>query len=86
VPQEKSFTLQFGNHLRDLREKQGLSQEELGYESGLHRTHISLIERGRRSIRLETVRILAEALRLQPSELMPSISLPRKRRPPSPKR
>lgn len=66
-----SYAKQFGQRLRELRENAGLSQEELAHFAALHRTHISLIERGQRSVRLETIERLARALKLNPSRLMP---------------
>ena len=39
----------FGNHLRILREKKGLSQEEFAHRAGLDRTYISGVENGRRN-------------------------------------
>ena len=71
------FARQFGKVVRDLRKRQGLSQEDLADAARLHRTHISLIERGQRSVRLETIERLAAALRVQPGQLMPDIKLPR---------
>jgi transcriptional regulator with XRE-family HTH domain len=59
----------FGRRLRVLRIARGLSQEDLAHAAGLHRTHISLIERDRRSVRLETIERLARALQIEPSEL-----------------
>ena len=47
--------------------------EALADAPGLHWTHISLIGRGQRSARLETVEQLAVAQRVQPSELMPDV-------------
>ncbi|RDY71682.1 XRE family transcriptional regulator [Halobacillus trueperi] len=38
-----------GKQLRTLRLEQGLSQEELSYQAGIHPTYISGIERGRRN-------------------------------------
>ena len=67
---------QFGVRVRGLRERRGLSQEDLADAPDLHRTHISLIERGQRSVRLETIERLAVALRVQPGELMPEVKLP----------
>lgn len=52
-----------------------MSQEALANAARLHRTHISLIERGQRSVRLETIERLATALRVQPGGLMPTIVL-----------
>ena len=36
----------FGNNMRLLRHKKGMSQETLADESGLHRTYIGGVERG----------------------------------------
>jgi transcriptional regulator with XRE-family HTH domain len=69
------FKRRFGNRLRELREKRGLSQEQLATAARLHTTHISLLERGGRSARLETVERLAIALKIQPAQLMPPIHL-----------
>ena len=69
------FVRQFGASVRSIREARGISQEALADAAGLHRTHVSLIERGLRSVRLDTVAQLARALGVQPSELMPSIDL-----------
>ncbi|MCC7408476.1 MAG: helix-turn-helix transcriptional regulator [Phycisphaeraceae bacterium] len=63
----------FGDRVRQIRERLGLSQEALAARAKLHRTHISLIERGQRDARLETVERLAKALRVQPGELMPAV-------------
>jgi len=70
-----NFTRQFGEKVRAAREARGLSQEALADAAGLHRTHISLIERGQRSVRLETIEKLAVALGTQPASLMPKVSL-----------
>ena len=63
----------FGRVLRDLRGKRGLSQEELGFETGYHRTYISLLERGLRSPTLTTIFQLATALEVKPSEMIKRI-------------
>ena len=60
----------FGAALRKRREQLGLSQEELNFRSGVHRTYISEIERGVKSPTMHTVAALAEALDVIPSELM----------------
>ena len=65
---------QFALNLRDRREKVGLSQEALAEVCGLHRTEISLLERCKRSPRLETIVILARGLELaSPGELLEGI-------------
>ena len=69
----KSFIKRFGLRVRTLRLERGLSQEALADAADLHRTHISLIERGERSVRLETVAAVAAALGVQPADLMPRL-------------
>jgi transcriptional regulator with XRE-family HTH domain len=64
----------FATNLKALRERAGMSQEELASVCGLHRTEISLLERSKRSPRLETIVILARALQLDsPGELLAGI-------------
>ena len=65
----------FAGRLREIRKARGLSQEDLAHEAGLHRTHVSLIERSRRAIRLETLIRLAEALNVEPAALLPPLRL-----------
>jgi transcriptional regulator with XRE-family HTH domain len=60
----ESVREQFAANLRLHRERVGLSQEALADICDLHRTEISLLERSKRSPRLETVVILARGLGL----------------------
>ncbi len=65
---------QFAANLRRHRTRVGLSQEALADICDLHRTEISLLERCKRSPRLETIVILARGLELSsPSELLRGI-------------
>jgi transcriptional regulator with XRE-family HTH domain len=65
---------QFAKNLRARREALGLSQEALAEACDLHRTEISLLERCKRSPRLETLVILSRGLRLtSPAELLEGI-------------
>jgi transcriptional regulator with XRE-family HTH domain len=66
---------QFAANLRLHREKAGLSQEKLADLCDLHRTEVSLLERSKRSPRLETIMTLAHGLKLAaPAELLEGIS------------
>lgn len=65
-----ALTGRFGTRLREFRESRGLSQEELADAAGIHRTHVSLIERNRRSVRLDTLFRLAAALEVDPADLV----------------
>ena len=60
----ESVRKQFAVNLRHHRERVGLSQEALADICDLHRTEISLLERCKRSPRLETIVILARGLEL----------------------
>ena len=55
---------QFATNLRIRRQQAGLSQEALADACDLHRTEISLLERRKRSPRLETIVILSRGLGL----------------------
>lgn len=66
---------QFAANLRRHRTRVGLSQEALADACDLHRTEISLLERRKRSPRLETIVILARGLGLaSPTELLEGIN------------
>ena len=72
VPSKKradSFLVALGQAVLAARERLGLSQEELGFESGLDRTYISGIERGIRNPTAKTIVRLAKALKTKPSSL-----------------
>jgi len=60
---------QFAKKLRSLRKKAGLSQEELGFKSELHRTYIGSIERAEQNISVDNIHKLAKALKISPDEL-----------------
>jgi transcriptional regulator with XRE-family HTH domain len=60
----------FGRAIRDFRRVRGVSQEQLGYDSGLHRTYIGGIERGERNPSLQNILRIADALEVSPSQLM----------------
>ncbi|HTA15057.1 MAG TPA: helix-turn-helix transcriptional regulator [Solirubrobacteraceae bacterium] len=71
----ESVREQFAANLRRHRTRVGLSQEALADVCDLHRTEISLLERCKRSPRLETIVILARGLELSsPADLLDDIS------------
>lgn len=59
----------FGNNLRKYRTLLGLSQEAFASKCGLHRTYISAIECYRRSISLENIQRIADALEIETYKL-----------------
>lgn len=60
----------FGAVLREKREAAGISQEQLADRAGLHRTYVSLIERGKRTASIEVVRKVAKALNVSMASLI----------------
>ena len=52
----------FALTVRLTRKKRNISQEKLAELSGLHRTYISLVERGKRNITLSNIEKIARAL------------------------
>jgi transcriptional regulator with XRE-family HTH domain len=62
--------LALGVAVRVYRAQRKISQEELGYRAGLHRTYVSGIERGERNPSYTTVVAIARALEIEPSALI----------------
>ena len=52
----------FANNVKKYRLLRGLSQEAFAEKAGLHRTYISAVEREKRSISLDNIQKIAEAL------------------------
>lgn len=60
----------FGQRLKELRRRAGISQEHLADLAGLDRTYISGVERGKRNISLENICRIAKALNVDPGNLL----------------
>jgi|TARA_B100001964_G_scaffold240081_1_gene309091 transcriptional regulator with XRE-family HTH domain len=63
----------FGNKVKQFRLELGISQEELAFRSGLHRTYISDLERGNRNVSLETIQKIANALNISIDKLFDTV-------------
>lgn len=55
----------FAHNLKKYRTVKGLSQEAFAEKTGLHRTYISAIEREKRSIALDNIQKIADALEIE---------------------
>jgi transcriptional regulator with XRE-family HTH domain len=66
----------FAANMRRLRNAKGLSQEALAHEAGVNRSYFARIEAGRPYVGLDIIGRLAEALEVEPAEL---VRLPPKR-------
>lgn len=58
----------FGETVKKLRGK--ISQEELSYRSGIHRTYMGRVERGKQNLSLLNIIKIAEGLNVHPSVLL----------------
>lgn len=71
--QHESLQISFGIVVRQFRERAGVSQEELAHRAQLHRTYVSLLERGQRTPSLGVVFALSEALEVSPAALVQAV-------------
>lgn len=55
----------FGRNVQEARSALGISQEELAFRAGLHRTYIGMVERAERSISLQNAKKIADALEMK---------------------
>lgn len=67
------IALRLGEILREARQRSGLSQEELSFRSGLHRTAVGQLERGERVPRADSVIRLAGALGVPAGDLLAGV-------------
>jgi len=59
-----------GKNLHVMREKLGWSQEELAERSGIHRTYISGLERGKRNPTLKLIQAIAVSMGIKAAQLL----------------
>ena len=60
----------FGRNVQDRRKELGLTQEDLEGLTGLRRSYISDLERGRRNPTIRALQRLADALQTEPAALV----------------
>lgn len=69
----QQILLALGNRMRELRAKRGFSQEAFADRCGLHRTAMSLIERGKRVPNLRTLVTISRGFGISVSDLLRGI-------------
>ena len=67
---DKKFLKALGKKIKGLRKAQKISQDQLAYESNMHRTHINRIENGRLDAGISKLRAIAKALNISLKELV----------------
>lgn len=75
-PALNETTRVFGERVRSRRLALGLSQEAAAVRCGIHWTQLGKVERGQRSLRLETIVKIAEGLDIDPADLVTELPLP----------
>jgi transcriptional regulator with XRE-family HTH domain len=64
----------FGNRIKSLRQKRGLSQEEFAARAGYSRSYVSQVENGHYSVSLDAIIAFANVLKVVPADLLKEIS------------
>ena len=67
---DKKFLKALGKKIKGLRKAQKISQDQLAYESTMHRTHINRIENGKLDAGISKLRAIAKALNIGLKELV----------------
>lgn len=63
----------FGIVISKLRVQKGLTQERLSGLAGIARSHLVALENGEKTVKLDTMWRIADALGIKPSEIIKSI-------------
>lgn len=66
----KVFHKKFGQRVKELRKKRGMTQEQLSLEILADNSYIANIENAHRDIPLSRIRLIAKALGVEPYELL----------------
>jgi len=75
-PALSETTRVFGERVRDRRQALGLSQEAAAVRCGIHWTQLGKVERGQRSLRLETIIKIADGLDIDAGKLVSKLPVP----------
>ena len=66
---KSKINTQFGLKIVELRKNAGISQDELAFRSNIHRAYMGTIERGEKSVTLNTVEKIAAGLGVKVKDL-----------------
>ena len=64
-----SFKKELGKKIREIRHKKGMTQEELYLESGISRSHIAMIESGKRDLTVSALFKISRSLTVNFKEI-----------------
>ncbi|MFZ1528624.1 MAG: helix-turn-helix transcriptional regulator [Ferruginibacter sp.] len=66
---DKKILIDFGNHIRTIRKRKGLSMEQLSFMADVELSQIYRIEKGKINPTLTTLKTIADALEISYGEL-----------------
>lgn len=64
------INIKFGQRVVELRKQKGIPQEELAFRCNIQRSYMGVIERGEKSVTLNTLEKIAKGLEVSIIELM----------------
>ncbi|MGM9846722.1 MAG: helix-turn-helix domain-containing protein, partial [Muribaculaceae bacterium] len=67
---KNDINIKFGKRVIELRKTKGITQEELAYGCDIQRSYMGVIERGEKSVTLNTIEKIAAGLEISIIELM----------------
>ncbi|MDP5199143.1 helix-turn-helix domain-containing protein [Flavobacterium sp. DG2-3] len=67
---EETYIINLGIHIRQLREKKDLSQQDLADDSGMTKSQIARIETAKINTSVKTLVKIAKGLDIEPKELL----------------
>lgn len=70
---EKDYLTSFGQRVRELRQKTGLSQEKFALKIELDRTYLSSVESGKRNVSLLNIKKIADGLDISVDKLFENL-------------
>jgi transcriptional regulator with XRE-family HTH domain len=66
----EALVKEFGLRIKQIRTEKRMSQEQLSFLTGFHRTYIGMIERGERNISLANIAVFARVFEMTVAELL----------------
>ena len=67
---KNEINIKFGKRVIELRKTKGITQVELAYRCDIQRSYMGVIERGEKSVTLNTIEKIAAGLEISITELM----------------
>jgi transcriptional regulator with XRE-family HTH domain len=68
-----NINIKFGKRIKELRLREGLSQEQFSYKVNVHRTYIGMVERAEKNISLVNIEKIANALDMKIKDLFENL-------------